>query len=113
VKSTYAVLRLMIEDFVNDRTSLLGRVRPVVGSHLVIVLYELILVFFLVVVRDLGCTSRREADLGLRWRLSTRGYGVLTLSLFLGRDVSTSAHVRIRLGVRVGRTIDWCRLVRG
>jgi hypothetical protein len=91
----------MVEDLVDDRTSFLGRVRIVVGDHFVIVLDELVLVFFIVVVCDLSCATRREADFGLGWRLATRSYGMLTLTLLLGRDISTSAHVGIRLGVGV------------
>jgi hypothetical protein len=89
----------VVEDLVDDGAGILWRVHPEVGGHIVIVLHELVLVFFLVVVRNLGTAACRESDLGLRWRLATRSNGLLTLALLLGRDVATGTHVAIRLRV--------------
>lgn len=92
----------MVKDLVNDGASILWRGRPVVGCHIVIILHELVLVFFLVVVRNLCTAAYREPDLGLGWRLAACSNGLLTLALLLGWDIATSTHVAIRLGVGVG-----------
>jgi hypothetical protein len=101
----------MVENLVDDGASVFRRGRPIVGSHFVVIFHELVLVFFLVVVRDLGSATCGESDLGLRWRLAASGNGVLTLALLLGGDVATGANVAIRLRVGASRAIDWCGLV--
>jgi hypothetical protein len=89
----------MVEDLVNDRTSLFGLGRPVVGSGIVFVLFKLVLVFLFIVVRDLGCAPCRKADLGLGRRQVACSYGGLALTLLLGGHVATGANVSIRLRV--------------
>ncbi len=85
----------MVKDLVNDGAGILCCGRPVVGGRFVIVLHELVLIFFLVIVRDLGSATGRESDLSLRWRLAACSNGVLTLALLLGRDVATGTNVAI------------------
>lgn len=89
----------MIEDLVDDGTSVLNGVRPVGGSHLVFFFCELVFVLFLIVVCDLSGAPCRESDLGLRRRLAACSNGMLALALLLGRDVATGSNVAIRLGV--------------
>jgi len=110
---TCALCWPVIENLVDDGTSVLDCSRPVAGSCLVLFLLERIVLVILVVVGDWrSCAPCREADFPPRRGEAALRYKVLAFALLLGRKLSTCTNIAIRLGAGAYRAVYWCWLGR-
>jgi len=101
----------VIEDEVYCRRILLHTTSPVVGREILRVLFAKGILFVLIVVGHLGCSSCRETDLSVGGSVPSRG--ILEPALLFPKVATARTTVDILVRVRVGILTSHCRHVGG